>query len=195
MLSNVPLALYASIVHQRGVIEVMSYLQQEGLEGRVDGIFFLMPCHSTPLQSHLHLNVPVKYITCEPPLKYDFFLLILSYLLLFFACRGFLDTARCQTPTPSSHEDHKTYQDESDIFYDNPVASLKAGIIPSDTSHLVLFEALLPQVREVLEELGYSPRASFFNTHFSDDSRREGHVLVWKKTSKGHSLHVNNSHL
>ncbi|KAI9458000.1 Alg9-like mannosyltransferase family-domain-containing protein [Lactarius psammicola] len=30
---------------------------------------FLMPCHSTPAQSHLHRRIPVWRLSCEPPLK------------------------------------------------------------------------------------------------------------------------------
>jgi len=69
IITNIPFAFYASTFHQRGVIDVMYHLRREGLEGRLDSVHLLMPCHSTPLQSHLHLNVPVSYITCEPPLR------------------------------------------------------------------------------------------------------------------------------
>lgn len=30
---------------------------------------FLMPCHSTPLYSHLHVNVTARFLTCEPNFK------------------------------------------------------------------------------------------------------------------------------
>lgn len=29
-------------------------------------IYFLMPCHSTPFYSHVHENVTMKFISCEP---------------------------------------------------------------------------------------------------------------------------------
>lgn len=36
----------------------------------VDGILFLMPCHSTPFQCILHNpNIPMRFLTCEPPFR------------------------------------------------------------------------------------------------------------------------------
>ncbi len=36
----------------------------------VDGILFLMPCHSTPFQCILHkADIPMRFITCEPPIR------------------------------------------------------------------------------------------------------------------------------
>jgi phosphatidylinositol glycan class B len=29
-------------------------------------VLFLMPCHSTPLYSHLHTKTQVRFLTCEP---------------------------------------------------------------------------------------------------------------------------------
>ncbi len=48
--TNVPLALYTSLIHQRGTVDVMRYLHRETLErGNKDmNVLFLMPCHSTP---------------------------------------------------------------------------------------------------------------------------------------------------
>lgn len=49
--TNIPLALYTSTVHQKGSIDVMDYIQVESAKvQRNDGmsVMFLMPCHSTP---------------------------------------------------------------------------------------------------------------------------------------------------
>ncbi|KAK0090712.1 hypothetical protein PV326_004054 [Microctonus aethiopoides] len=32
-------------------------------------VLFLMPCHSTPFYSHLHLNISMRFLSCEPNLK------------------------------------------------------------------------------------------------------------------------------
>ena len=67
---NVPLAIYLSVVHQRGTMDVISHLaatvNQEGNDG--SSLLFLMPCHSTPYYSHLHQNVSMRFLTCEPNL-------------------------------------------------------------------------------------------------------------------------------
>lgn len=49
--TNIPLMLYTSTVHQRGTIDVMDYIQVESTKIRKDNemsVLFLMPCHSTP---------------------------------------------------------------------------------------------------------------------------------------------------
>lgn len=68
LISNTFLGVYLSRVHQSGVIRVMDYLRDEIDNGNGRGIFFALPCHSTPFYGYLHRNVPMKFITCEPPL-------------------------------------------------------------------------------------------------------------------------------
>jgi len=68
VVTNVPLAFYANLVHQRGVVDVMNYLRNEARSGKVREIGFLMPCNSTPFYSNLHFNISMWYLTCDPPL-------------------------------------------------------------------------------------------------------------------------------
>jgi len=69
--SNICLALYLSLVHQRGVVDAATWAGQIGLDkGEGTSVLFLMPCHSTPLHSHIHShNVSVRYLHCEPNLS------------------------------------------------------------------------------------------------------------------------------
>ncbi|KAK3247557.1 hypothetical protein CYMTET_42947 [Cymbomonas tetramitiformis] len=69
LLTQVPLALYLSMVHQRGTVAVMPLLAQEAASGRVrgGGMMFLTPCHSTPYTSHIHQRVPLDFLDCSPP--------------------------------------------------------------------------------------------------------------------------------
>ena len=69
-ITNLFPALYIGVVHQRGAIDVMNWLRRETQSpDRVKSILFLMPCHSTPFYSYLHKNIPMSFLTCEPPLK------------------------------------------------------------------------------------------------------------------------------
>jgi len=72
--------------------------------------------------------------------------------------------------------------DESDIFYADPAEFTRNALRERRPTHLVFFEALLPSIKDVIEAEGYSSAASFFNSHFSDDSRRTGNILVWKNS-------------
>ncbi|GMI89136.1 abnormal pollen tube guidance 1 [Hibiscus trionum] len=64
--SNIPMALYMSLVHQRGTEDVMNYLSKEAAKEKVKSILFLMPCHATPYYSTLHYNLPMRFLDCTP---------------------------------------------------------------------------------------------------------------------------------
>lgn len=70
--NSVP-SYYLSTVHQRGVIDVMPVLSKLSQDYKVatgnhPKYLFLMPCHSTPFYSHIHANVTMRFLTCEPNL-------------------------------------------------------------------------------------------------------------------------------
>lgn len=64
--TNIPMALYMSLVHQRGPEDVMNHLAREAFQGNMKSILFLTPCHATPYYSMLHQNVPMKFLDCTP---------------------------------------------------------------------------------------------------------------------------------
>lgn len=58
------------MIHQRGTLSLMNHLTEEAYSQPEKSSFvFLMPCHSTPLYSHLHINVTTRFLECEPPLS------------------------------------------------------------------------------------------------------------------------------
>jgi phosphatidylinositol glycan class B len=66
-LGNAGPAYYLGFVHQRGTLDVMENLREISFNKPNDThLLFLMPCHSTPYYSHLHVNVTAKFLTCEP---------------------------------------------------------------------------------------------------------------------------------
>ncbi|KAM0986031.1 hypothetical protein ACFX13_013501 [Malus domestica] len=64
--TNLPMALYMSLVHQRGTEDVTYYLSKEVLHGKVTKVLFLMPCHATPYYSMVHRNLPMRFLDCSP---------------------------------------------------------------------------------------------------------------------------------
>ncbi|KAF9286137.1 glycosylphosphatidylinositol anchor biosynthesis [Mortierella alpina] len=157
---NAVMAWYTVWVHQRGVVDVMEWIRNQARQtDQIRSLGVLMPCHSTPWYSSVHLRnkapLDMWFVTCSPPL---------------------------------GDINHAAYKDESDIFYEDPVAFMtertKAQIRDrgSKDSHLVFFEDLLRSHAEMvpwLEGQGYQECARFFNSHFHDDSRRRGDVLVY----------------
>ncbi|XP_066245017.1 GPI mannosyltransferase 3 [Euwallacea similis] len=62
-------AYYIGYNHQRGTLDVMEELQHIALKDPENvSLLFLMPCHSTPLYSHIHINVKTRFLTCNPNL-------------------------------------------------------------------------------------------------------------------------------
>lgn len=191
--SNLILAGYVSQVHQRGVIDVLSYLRHKhetrnnlaGLYNTHDvkisntTVGFLMPCHSTPWRSHLiYPEISAWALTCEPPLN-----------------------------VPLS--ERSTYLDEADEFYikPGPSAWLRANMEDVQTitsrgsrsgqhwlrqdpkfkrkyrrewpQNLVFFAHLEDTLGGYLAGTRYRECWRGFNSHFHDDYRRVGDVVVW----------------
>ncbi|KAF2314365.1 hypothetical protein GH714_025720 [Hevea brasiliensis] len=64
--TNIPMAIYMNLVHQRGTEDVMIYLSKEARNEKVKSILFLMPCHATPYYSTLHHHLPMRFLDCTP---------------------------------------------------------------------------------------------------------------------------------
>lgn len=74
LVANVIPAGYLGFVHQQGTLKVMDKIADIGqnyktTEGHAPKIFFMMPCHSTPFYSHIHANISMRFLTCEPNFK------------------------------------------------------------------------------------------------------------------------------
>ncbi|EGO21054.1 glycosyltransferase family 22 protein [Serpula lacrymans var. lacrymans S7.9] len=72
LLLSVPASVYVAWFHCTGQVKVMSYLQSLPAD-QLTTVGFLMPCHSTPWQAHLHRPSLAGHgrmwaLGCEPPL-------------------------------------------------------------------------------------------------------------------------------
>ncbi|KAG7193163.1 glycosylphosphatidylinositol anchor biosynthesis [Scheffersomyces spartinae] len=175
VVGNVVPAYFFSQINERGVIDIMSYLREEVPENAIVG--FLTPCHSTPWQSHLHLERMENqtwFLTCEPPLHLQ---------------HGTLELVR-------------NYRDISDQFYDDPVNFLhgrisEKGKTPNKDERdnlvwphqLIAFEALDSLLKKELmnpiisgstqHEPQYHECRRFFNSYLHWDPRRRGDLIVY----------------
>ncbi len=182
LLVNVAIALYTTRVHQAGVISVLDYLrhehehnlqQRDAASTETMSVGFLMPCHSTPWRSHLvHPDIKAWALGCEPPVN-------------------------------MAVVDRESYVDEADRFYDDPSSFMRDEIGGSDSRHrmtgvdgelldeqalrwwpdyVVIFAQLKDVLRDSIQEQGlkgYEECWRGFNTHWHDDWRRKGDVVVW----------------
>ncbi|MBW0533303.1 hypothetical protein O181_073018 [Austropuccinia psidii MF-1] len=185
------LAFYLMTFHYPAQISVMSYLRSLP-NHQLKSIGFLMPCHSTPWQSHLHKPhlapngslEPMWMLTCDPPLNFS---------------NNSLQSNQSAFSNQFKTAPFENYIDEADQFYLDPQEFLlkyfpkhvnptfpptnKSNKSYQWPSHLVIFEALwkLNGVRNILEKLGYQVVWRASNSRWHDDPiRRGGSVMVLK---------------
>lgn len=122
--ANIAPAVYLSLVHQRGTVDVMPHLAKIAKEykdedGHRAKLLFLMPCHSTPYFSHIHQNISMRFLTCEP-----------------------------------NFNEQSNYVDEADHFYKDPLEWYRFHIpvYPRTAmpTHLIMFDKLVEKLPEVL---------------------------------------------
>lgn len=63
---NMGLGLYMTTFHQHGPIAAAKFLRTDLAND--SSLLVLMPCHSIPLQSFLHKDIPIIELSCNPPL-------------------------------------------------------------------------------------------------------------------------------
>lgn len=186
--TNLGVAFYTTQYHQRGVLDVLAFLKsdyedlhlnQRGtplyLESPTDApaqnetfAAFLMPCHSTPWRSRLvYPTLRAWALTCEPPLHIP----------------ATLPSSNIPNP------ERKKYLDEADRFYADPVGFLRTEVNDREQlrewpRYVVGFEGIGPALKEYYEEemRGWTVREKWrgFNSHWHDDWRRRGDVVVWE---------------
>jgi GPI mannosyltransferase 3 len=185
VVANIAVGLYTTQVHQRGVIDVLTFLRHEyeelhilkrgmvqgkelsahmfDLDYQVNGssevfVAFLMPCHSTPWRSHLvYPKLQAWALTCEPPLH-----------------------------IPANSPERASYRDEADRFYDDPGLYLTTEMNTTERQwprYLVGFEGIESILADYcgaeMPDRRLRERWRGFNSHWHDDSRRKGTVVVW----------------
>ncbi|KAM0786678.1 hypothetical protein ACM66B_002125 [Microbotryomycetes sp. NB124-2] len=198
-------AVYLTSFHGLAQISVMNYLRSLP-PSELRSAAFLMPCHSTPWQSHLH----------RPDLE--------QHRLGGSGEGGRLWFVTCEPPVLGQNA--TTYRDQSDVFYESPATYLferfprevdpefppSPVILPDELarlqrdgktpdwrhewpSHIVVFEALLQTsvekqlvspansnatltIRDVLAQNGYVEIKRLWNSVWHEDERRRGDVVV-----------------
>ncbi|ORY12229.1 Alg9-like mannosyltransferase family-domain-containing protein [Clohesyomyces aquaticus] len=194
LLINLAIAGYASQVHQRGVIDVMDYLRQKHESRLIQNesgspskgittttVGFLMPCHSTPWRSHLvYPSISAWALSCEPPLYIPLSSrsTYLDEADQFYVSPGpvpWLEAhmASLQTITASGSRSGRHWANMDPGFRKEQHGKSEWPM------ELVFFEALEEELRRYLKGTRYKECWRGFNSHWHDDGRRTGDVVVW----------------
>lgn len=201
LLAQIPITVYVAGFHAQGQIAVMRYLHR--IAGPRMTVGFLMPCHSTPWQSHMHARTLEMTELDSDLMSGD------------VGCAWFL---ACPPPR---HVDATTYWDQSDFFFYDPVRYLRErfpsrvdttfppmravhfraprGANKTDPvaqhahcdlgwrhtwpSHLILYDSLLhtggrETVETVLAHRGYKEVERFWNALWHPEPHRRGDIVV-----------------
>ncbi|TPX42284.1 hypothetical protein SeMB42_g05200 [Synchytrium endobioticum] len=170
VIPNVLAAIYFAAMHKGGPIQVIDYLRKN--KENVQDVVFLMPCHSTPFYSSLHTPIPMRFLTCEPPLRVErkqyyrdentlFYQSTENFIVSFFHRQIGNTTAPWKVMYPHRDEVPAPKQSYSIKRYKWP-------------SHLVMFECVESEMVKALRGSDYVRCARFFNGYFTDDPRQRG---------------------
>ncbi|XP_073922097.1 GPI mannosyltransferase 3 isoform X3 [Castor canadensis] len=137
-LSNMLLALYTGLVHQRGTLDVMSHIQKfcyNSPNKSSASILILMPCHSTPYYSHVHCPLQMRFLQCPPDLT---------------GKTQYLDEADIFYLNPLNWL-HKEFHNDASL-----------------PTHLIIFSVLEEEISAFLTARNYERTAVFFHTHLPE---------------------------
>ncbi|XP_045863329.1 GPI mannosyltransferase 3 isoform X2 [Meles meles] len=137
-LSNMLLALYTGLVHQRGTLDVMTHVQElcyNKPNKSAASVFIMMPCHSTPYYSHVHYPLPMRFLQCPPDLT---------------GKSQYLDEADIFYLNPLNWLDKEFHNDST---------------LPT---HLIIFSILEEEISTFLISSNYERTAVFFHTHLPE---------------------------
>ncbi|KAF1926082.1 glycosyltransferase family 22 protein, partial [Didymella exigua CBS 183.55] len=194
LLLNIAVAGYASQVHQRGVIDVLHYIRHKHESRNSMSLYtnsspppavlntsvgFLMPCHSTPWRSHLvYPEINAWALSCEPPIHVPFAerAEYLDEADQFYIRPG---PARWLRDNMQSVHTISSSGSRTAQFLAAQDPKFKAAYRRAWPQNLVFFAALEAELRVVLAGTRYRQCWRGFNSHFHDDARRVGDVVVW----------------
>ncbi|XP_069940978.1 GPI mannosyltransferase 3 isoform X3 [Cherax quadricarinatus] len=187
IIPNLLSVLYLGLVHQRGPLDTMTVLQHD-TPSHKSNVLFLMPCHSTPYYSHIHKNVTMRFLTCEPNLQQK---------------ENYLDEADIfeQDPLNWLHQEYgNTYStlkeqvrvsgmnrdpvNTSDFGeyseLNNSSSKFSQSTYNDMPSHIVLFDVLKVKIENFLLEHHYQLCHEIFHAHI-EDGRRSKYILIYCK--------------
>jgi phosphatidylinositol glycan class B len=170
VITNIPLAYYITIVHQRGVMDATIYLRKEiHQHENADGILFLMPCHSTPFYSYIHKNITLDFLTCEPPIgekniksyksEEDFFYEDPKYFLF-------------------NHYSHNIGNTTITYPTDGKYETLLEMPRKNWPNYIVFFNNIYDDIKYIFENSNYKEVKRYYNSDFNTPKRR-GNIIIY----------------
>ena len=160
---------------------------------------FLMPCHSTPWRSHLQYapsetlpGIDGWALTCEPPLNMD---VTEKAAYVDEADQFYLDPnawlKRRMSRNPPTINGRQLPHHEPGVFAPKPRRMFEVENKEEEhlwrerggrrpwPEYLIFFQQIEPELTRSLRGSGYLECWRGFNSHWHDDWRRQGDIVVW----------------
>ncbi|KAF2840612.1 glycosyltransferase family 22 protein [Patellaria atrata CBS 101060] len=184
--------------HERALTGRVGSVSSMGINS-TSTVAFLMPCHSTPWRSHLvYPSIDAWALTCEPPLSVplserhlyldeadQFYLSPSAWLKYHMANPQQIGATSCfSNPAPDGPkclgEGEYKIRGAGDTIEGHGQDDWRAW-----PEYLVFFAQLEEEMKQLLDGVGAFGNNGYvecwrgFNTHWHDDWRRKGDVVVW----------------
>lgn len=198
LLANLVVAVYTTLYHASGILSILAYLRSQhqshspvlastnGHPGAGPTAGFLMPCHSTPWRSHLvDPDLRAWALSCDPPVGLS---TTEKATYLDEADQFYANPAQFLRNSMLGGTRHvprqPSYTNPSYHYTSHMGSSLTTPEFQSTSPHpwpdyLVFFAALEPTLNSILWSSTYRECHRTFNSHWHDDSRRKGDIVVW----------------
>ncbi|XP_026474238.1 GPI mannosyltransferase 3-like [Ctenocephalides felis] len=165
MLFNLLPMYYFSWIHQSGTTLLMPALlktvENYSRSNAVPpNLLFLMPCHSTPYYSHIHQNLSMRFLTCEPDIKYN----------------GIEDEADVFYQNPQKWLDINYFNVIDDECKSSSCIG-RQNIKDKLPTHLIMFDELQNRIHKSLKH--YKEVLKLFHTHFPTE-RVSSHIIIYE---------------
>ncbi|EZA57245.1 GPI mannosyltransferase [Ooceraea biroi] len=163
--SNLLAGIYFSSIHQRGTLDVMNYLRDEISHANASSTdtLILTPCHATPLYSHLHVDAPITFLTCEPNF-----------------------TSHFDTRGNGRLVQSKFFEDPLDwLYYYFDHYHFKRHKLPT---YVIAFDNVAKKITPFISRFNYRVIAKVFHTHFPQTNYGE-YIFLFKQNPKSKIVH------
>ncbi len=192
---NATIGFYTATTHNSGLITVENYLRHQDEIHYLHSsppsnmtVGYLMPCHSTPWRSHLQYpptqttpGISAWALTCEPPLRLNATAraMYLDEADIFYANPiQWLRNHMSRNPPRMQSIFGSRNASPRGQFQFTP-GGVGAGGRREWPDYLIFFQQLENVMQTALQGSGYGECWRGFNSHWHDDRRRTGDVVVW----------------
>jgi phosphatidylinositol glycan class B len=177
--AQIPLAMYLSLIHQRGMETIVNkYVSKLTAEEDVfdGGVHFWTPCHEHPLYASVHKNLTMRYLECDPPNASTISSHLSSGNWRAFEKNPVAFVERKYGKSISSNS-------ASECADDDDASDATATAVPS---HVVVFARERDALARWFQSFQFKEVASVFHAHVSvdRDGQETAHLFAREKRKK-----------